>query len=54
MFEIILVLCCLGFSVALLLGLIFMIEFLASRYPNTTIGRMCKSINDFISRLPED
>jgi len=37
-----------------LMGLLYAIEYIATHYPNTTIGRICKAIDGFIERLPDD
>ena len=37
-----------------LIGLVYLIEYLATRYPHTTLGRICKAIDTFIERLPDD
>jgi hypothetical protein len=42
------------FAVAVLIGLVFLIEYVATHYPNTTLGRICKAIDGFIERLPDD
>ncbi len=54
MYATILVLCGVGVAVICLIGLIFLIEYMASHHPDTTIGRVSKALHDFIDRLPED
>ncbi|HUW10872.1 MAG TPA: hypothetical protein VM537_14170 [Anaerolineae bacterium] len=41
------------FLIASVLAFVVIVEQLARRRPNTTIGRLCKRIDDFIERLPE-
>ncbi len=42
------------FAVVALISLVFLIEYIATHYPNTTIGRICKAIDRFIERIPDD
>jgi len=54
MWTIVFVIFGLGFVVAALLGLIYFIGYMANHHPDTALGRICKAINSFIERLPED
>jgi hypothetical protein len=41
------------FSIGSLLAFVVIVEQVARRRPDTTIGRLCKRIDEFIERLPE-
>jgi hypothetical protein len=44
----------LGFLIASVIGLVIIVEIVATKSPDTRIGRLCKQINDFIEKLPDD
>ena len=44
----------LGFLIASVIGLVIIVEIVANKSPDTRIGRLCKKINDFIEKLPDD
>ena len=41
-------------GIGVMVALVILVDQVAKRYPHTKIGRICKTIDDLISRLPED
>jgi hypothetical protein len=43
-----------GIGIALIIGFVALVDWMARNRPNTRIGRICRTIDEFIGRLPED
>ena len=43
-----------GLGIGVLVAFIILVDHVAKSFPHTKVGRICKSIDDFIQRLPED
>ena len=43
-----------GFSIALIVAFVVFVHWMARRRSDTLLGRICKAIDSFIERLPED
>jgi len=35
------------------MGLVFLVNYWATHYPHTRLGRICKAIDEWIDRLPD-
>jgi len=43
-----------GLGIGGLVAFVIVVEYVARNFPDTRVGRICKRIDDFIQRLPED
>jgi len=43
-----------GLGIALVVGFVVLVQYLAKHHPDTWIGQIAKKIDEFIDRLPED
>jgi len=43
-----------GVGIALIVGFVVSVQYMANHHPETKLGEIAKKIDDFIDRLPED